>query len=232
MSRSHCRLALHVLAFGVAAPAAAQHAPTQWDLYSASGGSICRMTFSNDSGFAGKKVQGCPEPYTHWTVDGDSLDIYDGSRSLTIRFRRTSETRYDGTGLNRARGQVFVLQRAHGAGADPNAPVQPGAVPPPVPAMPQVPAAVASAAGAWQIARQGGTGTCRIELHPTPFTFGGYNATRAFGGFCEDHDIFHLRTWNVIGNEIVLTNAFNQQIARLRLVGPAMARGGGFVMQR
>jgi hypothetical protein len=223
-----------VVAVAAPAPVVAQHPPTSWDLYSSTGGRICRMTFGNESGWAGNKVQGCPEPYTHWRVEDDELRIFDGSRSLTIRFRRTAEARYDGTGLNRARGQVFVLQRSHGAGADPNAPATPGGAPqpPPVPQMPAVPAAISAVAGSWTIAKQGGFGTCRIELHPVPDAFGGYAATRASGGICESHEIFHLRQWNVVGNDVVLINAFNETIVRLRMAGPAVLRGGGFVMQR
>jgi hypothetical protein len=229
------------VSLAAALPAAAQALATQWDLYAATGQPICRMLFTNERGFLGNKIQGCREPFTQWKVDDDLLLIMDGSGTQNIHLRRTAANRYDGDGLNRALGQRFYLVRVEAganpnAPADPNAPGGPGAPPagPPPGAPPaDIPSGVLELAGTWQFARQGGNRTCQVTLAATKRPFGGYEANRQLGGLdCSNLGLFHLRTWNLIGGEVVLIDAFNKEIARMRYVGPNLLRGGGAVMQR
>lgn len=86
--------------------------------------------------------------------------------------------------------------------------------------------------GTWRFSRQGDHRTCQVELTETKLPFGGLEAKRASGLDCNALGLFHLRRWDLVGFEVVLVDAFNKEIARLRVVGPDLLRGGGATMQR
>ncbi len=88
--------------------------------------------------------------------------------------------------------------------------------------------------GRWQFARRGGVDTCMIELAQRP-ALGRRDARHAkasFGLACNRLGLFHLKGWKMIGNRVVLIDAFNRPIARVRWVSGRMMRGGGVILQR
>ena len=186
---------------------------TAWDLYPAQGHSLCRAVFTTQTGAHGNVLRGCMDPFSFWRIEGNFLQIRDGQGNLTAQFTRAGRNRFQGRGFNKANGQRFRLERAMEA--------RPG--PPPSPAQ---------IAGTWTFTRQGGTETCAVELTVGGAANGGNTAKAAFGLACNGLGLFHLRRWDLVGDEVVLIDAFNKEIARLAFAAPNLLRGAGVVMQR
>lgn len=142
---------------------------------------------------------------------------------MSIHLWRTEQGHYAGDGRNSEHGKSYFMFRVGpGATADD---AQPGNAPPQ--------GGIASLAGTWQFSKKGDSKSCQVELSSNPSPFGGFQAKRAIGGFnCSDLGPFHLRTWNLAGGDVVLIDAFNKVVARLRPRGNFLLRGGDFVMQR